>query len=112
MHKSRHHEQSEDAVLRIGPYTFQPSARLLLDEEENRKIRLTAKETALLKFLYRAGDMVVSRDVLLGEVWGYNAAVTTHTLETHVYRLHQKIERDPNNAEILVTEPGGYRLVP
>ena len=107
----RQHEQSEDAVFSIGPYTFQPAAKLLLDREE-RKIRLTEKETAILKFLYRAGEKVVGRDTLLGEVWGYNAGVTTHTLETHVYRLRQKIEADPSNARILVTETGGYRLVP
>ena len=108
----RQFEQSEDAVFTIGPYLFRPAAKLLLIEEKNRKIRLTEKETAILKYLYRAGDKVVGRDTLLGEVWGYNAGVTTHTLETHVYRLRQKIERDPSNAEILVTEPGGYRLVP
>ncbi len=108
----RQFEQSEDAVFVIGPYSFRPSAKLLVDEKANKKVRLTEKETAILKFLYRAGDKVVGRDVLLGEVWGYNAGVTTHTLETHVYRLRQKIERDPSNAEILVTEPGGYRLVP
>jgi DNA-binding response OmpR family regulator len=83
-----------------------------LDTENDRKIRLTEKETAILKFLYRAGDKPVAREVLLDEVWGYNAAVATHTLETHIYRLRQKIERDPSNATILVTEPGGYRLVP
>jgi DNA-binding response OmpR family regulator len=76
------------------------------------KIRLTGKETAILKYLYRAGPRVIGRDTLLGEVWGYNAEVTSHTLETHVYRLRQKIERDPTRAEILVSEPGGYRLVP
>jgi len=108
----RQYEQSEDAVFSIGPYTFRPSVKLLLDEKANRKIRLTEKEAAILKYLYRAGEKVVGRDTLLGEVWGYNAGVTTHTLETHVYRLRQKIERDPSNAEILVTEPGGYRLVP
>ena len=75
-------------------------------------MRLTEKETAILKYLYRTGDKVVSRDVLLNEVWGYNAGVTTHTLETHIYRLRQKIEPDPSNAKLLVTEPGGYRLVP
>lgn len=107
----RQHEQSEDAVFAIGPYTFQPALKLLVDVEE-QKVRLTEKETAILKYLYRAGDKVVSRDTLLGEVWGYNAGVTTHTLETHVYRLRQKIEADPSNATILVTEPGGYRLVP
>ncbi len=108
----RQHEQSEDAVFTIGPYTFRPSAKRLMDPETNKKIRLTDKETAILKYLYRAGDKVVRREVLLDEVWGYNAAVATHTLETHIYRLRQKIERDPSNATLLVTEPGGYRLVP
>ena len=107
----RQFEQTEDAVFTIGPYSFRPSAKLLLDEERNQKVRLTEKETAILKYLYRVGNRVVGRDTLLGEVWGYNAGVTTHTLETHVYRLRQKIERDPSHAEILVTEPGGYRLV-
>ena len=70
------------------------------------------KEAAIIKFLYRAGDSVVSRDTLLEEVWGYNSGVTTHTLETHVYRLRQKIEKDPANAQILITDSGGYRLNP
>jgi len=108
----RQHEQSEDAVFTIGPYTFRPSAKLLTDDPKRKKVRLTEKETAILKYLYRAGTRVIGRDVLLNEVWGYNSGVTTHTLETHVYRLRQKIERDPAKAEILVTEPGGYRLVP
>ena len=108
----RQHERSDDAVFTIGPYTFQPANKLLMREADQRKVRLTDKETAILKFLYRAGDKVVSRDVLLDEVWGYNASVTTHTLETHVYRLRQKIEPDPSNAAILITEPGGYRLEP
>ena len=108
----RQHELSEDAVFTIGPYTFRPSAKLLVDESGRKKVRLTEKETAILKYLYRAGDKVIGRDTLLNEVWGYNTGVTTHTLETHVYRLRQKIERDPAKAQILVTEPGGYRLVP
>jgi DNA-binding response OmpR family regulator len=107
----RQHEQSEDAVFSVGPYTFRPAMKLLMDEAE-RKIRLTEKETNILKYLYRANAQVVPRDVLLHEVWGYNAGVTTHTLETHIYRLRQKIEPDPSNARILVTEAGGYRLVP
>jgi DNA-binding response OmpR family regulator len=108
----RQHEQSDDAVFTIGPYSFKPSVKLLVDEDRNRKVRLTEKETAILKYLYRTGDRMVKRETLLGEVWGYNAGVTTHTLETHVYRLRQKIERDPSKAAILVTDPGGYRLVP
>lgn len=107
----RQHEQSEDAVFAIGHYTFRPAAKVLVDENGS-KVRLTEKETSILKYLYRAGEKVVTRDVLLHEVWGYNAGVTTHTLETHIYRLRQKIERDPSHAELLVTETGGYKLVP
>ena len=107
----RQHENSEDVTLIVGQYTFKPSQKLLVDKKGS-KLRLTEKETAIIKNLYRAGDKVVTRDVLLEEVWGYNSGVTTHTLETHVYRLRQKIERDPSNAEILVTESGGYKLVP
>ncbi len=107
----RQHEASEDAVFTIGPYTFRPSAKLLVSPTGS-KLKLTEKETAILRFLYRADTKVVTRDVLLAEVWGYNANVTTHTLETHIYRLRQKIERDPSNAQILVTEAGGYKLLP
>ena len=105
-------ENSEDAVFVIGPYTFRPSAKLLQEPAKNRRIRLTEKEAAILKFLYRAGTRPVARQILLNEVWGYNAAVTTHTLETHIYRLRQKIEPDPTNARLLLTEGGGYRLDP
>lgn len=108
----RQHERSDDAMFVIGPYTFQPGSKLLVHNGNDKKIRLTDKEGAILKYLYRIGERTVGRDVLLDEVWGYNAAVTTHTLETHVYRLRQKIEEDPSNARILVTEPGGYRLIP
>lgn len=106
----RSHGHSEDAQYRIGPYTFRPSAKLLIDEA-SRKIRLTEKETNILKFLHRSGE-TVPRETLLHEVWGYNPAVTTHTLETHIYRLRQKIETDPSRARLLVTESGGYRLMP
>ena len=106
----RSHEQSEAAVYRIGPYEFRPANRVLIDARQ-KKVRLTDKETNILKYLYRAGAPV-PREELLTEVWGYNAGVTTHTLETHVYRLRQKIEPDPAHARILVTEAGGYRLQP
>jgi len=107
----RSHEHSEGAVFRLGDYEFRPAAKILVDEQQ-RKIRLTEKETNILKYLYRAGEKPVSREELLAEVWGYNAGVTTHTLETHVYRLRQKIEPDPANARLLLTEAGGYKLAP
>ena len=105
----RQHELSEDAIFVLGPYTFKPSLKLLVTSDD-KKIRLTEKETNILKFLHRSTEDVVPRDILLHEVWGYNAGVTTHTLETHIYRLRQKIEPDPGKASILITENGGYRL--
>ena len=107
----RDYEHSEGAIFRLGAYEFRPAAKMLVDEKA-RKIRLTEKETNILKYLYRAGEKTVSREELLAEVWGYNAGVATHTLETHVYRLRQKIEPDPANARLLLTEQGGYKLAP
>ncbi len=107
----RTHEQSEDAVFTVGQYTFRPSQKQLI-EEDGSKVRLTEKETAIMKYLYRAEQKVIGRDELLEQVWGYNSGVTTHTLETHIYRLRQKVERDPSNARLLVTEGGGYKLLP
>ncbi len=111
----RSFEQSEDAVFQVGPYEFAPAFKKLMPptiegETPPRDIRLTEKETNILKYLYRAGGKPVSREELLHEVWGYNSGVTTHTLETHVYRLRQKIEPEKGVASLLVTEPGGYRL--
>jgi DNA-binding response OmpR family regulator len=103
-------DNSEDAIFMIGPYSFRPSAKLLMEAARNRKIRLTEKESAILKYLYRAGGRPVGRQVLLNEVWGYSSAVSTHTLETHVYRLRQKIEADPSQPRLLLTENGGYKL--
>lgn len=105
----RSHEQSENAVFHIGPYEFRPAQKLLIDAAK-KKVRLTEKETNILKYLYRAGGKPVGREELLTEVWGYNAGVTTHTLETHIYRLRQKIEPDAASVKLLVTEAGGYRL--
>ena len=110
----RSHENSEAALLAIGPYRFRPAMKVLEevlpDAAVGEKIRLTEKETNILKFLYRADNAPVARDVLLHEVWGYNAHVSTHTLETHIYRLRQKIEKDPSAADLLLTVEGGYCL--
>jgi len=103
-------ESSKDAALTIGPYVFRPSAKLLHEPVKNRRVWLSDKETGILKTLYRSRGKPVSRRSLLDEVWGYNAAVTTHTLETHIYRLRQRIEPDPANPRLLVTAGGGYYL--
>ena len=105
----RQHQASDDVVFTIGPYMFRPSSKLVLNHNGN-KVRLTGLETSILRYLYRAGQHPVSRETLLREVWGYNSGVTTHTLETHIYRLRQKIELDAATPLILVTESRGYKL--
>ena len=106
----RSHENSEAATIAIGAYRFRPGMKVLESEGSGEKIRLTEKETNILKFLYRADNAPVPRETLLEEVWGYNAQVSTHTLETHIYRLRQKIEQDPSAADLLLTVEGGYCL--
>lgn len=106
----RQHAISEDASFAIGPYQFKPGEKSLVNRQTNDLIRLTEKETAILKYLKRSDGSPVSRDILLDEVWGYNAGVNTHTLETHIYRLRQKIEPNPSAATIVITESSGYRL--
>jgi DNA-binding response OmpR family regulator len=106
----RQHEASANAIFAIGPYKFWPASKLLLNQHGS-KLRLTQMETSILRYLYRAGEQPASRERLLQEVWGYDSGVTTHTLETHIYRLRQKIEKDAAAPAILVTAAGGYKLV-
>ncbi len=107
----RQHEQNEHAVFKIGPYSFRPAVKWLA-RPDGRKIRLTEKEATILKYLYRADAKPVERKTLLHEIWGYRPDISTHTLETHIYRLRQKIEDDPAQAKMIITTPGGYKLLP
>lgn len=102
---------SESQNLKFGPFIFRPSKSVLTNTKTGKEIRLTEKEVAILSYLLMCSNTTTGRSELLNEVWGYNSGVTTHTLETHVYRLRQKLEADPSNASILVTEPGGYRII-
>lgn len=106
----RVHDISEDAEMTVGPFRFRPIDRLLLATDGTR-LRLTGKEAAVLKYLLRAAG-AVSRNELLRQVWGYNASATTHTVETHIYRLRQKLEGDSGKPRMLLNEDGGYRLYP
>jgi len=106
----RDFEASDNATFDIGPFLFCPSARTLVEQASRRRIHLTIKEVALLRSLHRARNRMVSRQELLDQVWGYHASVRTHTLETHVYRLRQKIEKDPAQPSLLITHRDGYSL--
>lgn len=96
------------ATIRIGKYQFDPADSQLLANDAS--VRLTEKERDILLALLDAGDQGLARQALLDTVWGYASGVETHTLETHIYRLRQKIETDPAHPEILLTENEGYRV--
>ena len=98
-------------TLSLGPYRFTPAERLLRDGASGRVVRLTELEQDLLVYLSAAQGALVGRDQLLADVWGYSGAVDSHTVETHVWRLRQKVETDDPTTRFLITEAGGYRLV-
>ncbi|MEL6577477.1 MAG: response regulator transcription factor [Pseudomonadota bacterium] len=106
----RHAEGSEGATLMIGPYQLVPLKKTLT-ASDGARVRLTGKEVEILRQLHRARGTTVERQALLVEIWGYNAKVNTHTLETHIYRLRRKMETDPTEPRLILTERGGYRLV-
>jgi DNA-binding response OmpR family regulator len=105
-------DETADAAFTIGPYIFRPAAKTLQDTMTDRRSRLTDKEAAILKYLYRAEAKPVDRDMLLQQVWGYESSVSGHALETHIYRLRQKMEPDPTNPALLLTDGRSYRLDP
>lgn len=102
-------QSPSERIVEIGTYTFD-AYDFLLTDKSGENIRLTEKEAAILLCLQAASGGIVGRQTLLDEVWGYAQNVETHTLETHIYRLRQKIEADPSNPQILKTEEDGYAL--
>ena len=95
--------------IEIGPYSFNYLMKRLITKT-GIEIRLTEMETKILNFLYKSNGKLLKRDTLLTEVWGYKSEVMTHTLETHIYRLRKKIGANCIGQNLLVSEPGGYRL--
>ena len=105
----RNFQSRSDQFLSVGSYKLYPASRILLSAHGD-EVKLTDKEVEILRYLHRARGAIISREELLTNIWGYHESVTTHTIETHIYRLRQKIEINNDEAAILITESGGYRL--
>jgi DNA-binding response OmpR family regulator len=103
------HKASDTARFSIGGLSFIPANKLLKAADESRKVILTEKESTILKYLYRAHPNCVPKEELLAEVWGFQNGLSTHTVETHIYRLRQKIKR-LSSENIIVTNSQGYSL--
>ena len=106
----RQYKSSDDIRFTTQDIEFQPANKTLTALNSQRVVVLTEKETMILKKLFRIWPAATSKDVLLSEVWGYQNMVATHTLETHIYRLRQKIAR-LTDIPIVETTQEGYRLV-
>lgn len=103
------YQSHEQAELALGDYILKTGLRhLVLPNGQTSK--LTEKEVRILRYLHRAQGQPVPREELLSEIWGYDSRLTTHTLETHIYRLRQKSETISEGPELVLTEAGGYRL--
>jgi len=101
---------SKDITHKIGPFTFFPLKKFIILGDD-KKVELTEKEVDILKCLISSGEEVVDRDKLLKQVWNYSSDVTTHTLETHIYRLRQKLEIYPSIPRLIISQGGGFRIL-
>ena len=104
------YDNSEEGFISFNQYQLRPLNKDIVNLRNGEETKLTEKEVAVIKYLYKFQDRIVSKNELLQDVWGYSPDVTTHTIETHIYRLHQKVERDNIDAQLILTVDGGYQL--
>lgn len=100
---------SEAGCLTFNDYRLYPNKREIVDLVSGNVFKLTEKEVGIIKYLYRKAPEFVSKNDLQTNVWQYNEEVTTHTIETHIYRLRQKVEQE-NGRRLIITDKGGYKL--
>ena len=104
-------ENSEEGQICFNKYILYPSKKEIVNLRNKDVTKLTEKEVSILKYLYKNNGKIVNKNELMCEVWQYAADVATHTVETHIYRLRQKVEKDDASAQIISTSEGGYQLV-
>ena len=93
----------------VGPFVFFPK-RKMIKTNDRKEIELTEKEVDILRCLLSTDEEIVDREKLLKQVWNYNLDVTTHTLDTHIYRLRQKLEKNPSIPRLIISEGGGFKI--
>ena len=102
-------DNSVDGYLCFNGYELRPNLREIADIKSGSVVKLTEKEVSILKYLYKNQNGYVSKNDLQRNVWKYSEDVTTHTIETHIYRLRQKVEQ-ADGRRLIVTDNGGYKL--
>ena len=104
-----HYRASDDDLFSTKGMDFVPADKSLTYRAKQKTVTLTEKETLILKKLFQSWPESLTRASLLSQVWGYNNDVTTHTLETHIYRLRQKIAHLSED-QLIETTTTGYHL--
>ena len=99
------HKSLESNLIKIGEINFCPNKRLCIFKEE--EINLTQKETEILLYLYKQ-ETYIDKASLLENIWGYSSGISTHTLESHIYKLRSKFSE---KCEIIVSNEEGYKLI-
>ena len=96
-------------IILIKHIEFLPNKKTLFNSKTKITIHLTEKENYLLNYLYNNRNKELTKNHLLTKIWGVNEGINTHTLETHVYRLKQKlIKLDPTLSFSLINQNGLY----
>ena len=104
-------ENTIEGFFYFNQYELRPNTKEIINLRNNELIKLTEREVSILKYLYKHQGQIISKNDLLENVWGYNKDATTHTIETHIYRLRQKVEHEDTASQIIETLEGGYKLI-
>ena len=95
--------------LMFKEYSLYPVKKEIFSSQTQNTTKLTEKEVDIIKYLYQNAPQIASKEELLEKVWEYSTDATTHTVETHIYRLRQKVEKD-GGSQLIITENNGYKL--
>ncbi len=103
-------ENSSEGSIEFDKYILYPSRKEIYNKKLKIAVKLTEREVAIIKYLYKNAGKFVAKADLMQEVWEYSPDVATHTVETHIYRLRQKVEQEGVDSQFISTSEGGYKL--
>lgn len=104
-------ENSTEGFLHFGDYELRPREKEIYNIKTKTTTKLTEREINIIQYLYKSPHVSVSKNELLQNVWAYSADASTHTIETHIYRLRKKVEQTPKDKPLIQAEEGGYSLI-
>ena len=107
MFTRKKYEFSKNSLVKIKGYTLDKNQRIL--KKGNTSLKITEKETHFIDML-NSQSKSLSKEYILKIIWSYSSDTDTHTVETHIYRLRQKIKECFNDNNFIINTPKGYSL--